>query len=502
MEENLFNKFLEQSNSIADINSATAILGWDQETYMPDGAVDIRAEQTATLSKLVHRLTVDENYGKMIDELSNGKGAELEPWQKNVVVQTKKDRDKASKFPEEFIHEAAKVMSHGNEDWKKARRASDFSLFQNSLEKIVDIKRREADYIGFKDNPYDALLNEFEEGMTVTQLKPIFERLRIATIRLLEKVKNSTIKPTDNIIHAGFDTKKQIEFSESIIKKLGFDFNFGRIDLTTHPFCTSFGMTDVRLTTRVYENDLRSCLFGLIHESGHGMYEQGFDKRYARTSVASGTSMGIHESQSLFWENMVSRSSEFWEWAFPILQNKFPEKLNDINSNEFYKAINVIAPSDIRVESDELTYNLHIILRFEIEEGLINNTIQVKDIPEIWNSKTKEYLGFVPENDAKGCLQDIHWSFGGIGYFPSYTLGKLYAAMWFDKLKTEIPNIKDQFSKGEFTETLDWLRKNIHQYGRSKSPSQLCIDICGKPLNEENFIAHIERKIDKVYYNS
>lgn len=500
MENNLFDQFLEKVQTIADIGSATAVLGWDQETYMPDGAVQARAEQTATLSKLAHRLSCEEEFGTIVESLSNGAGATLNEWQRKAVFETKKQRDKATKFPEKFVHESAKAMALGNEAWKKARANNDFSLYQSSLEKIVEIKQQEAEYLGYDTNPYNALLNEFEEGMTVEELKPVFSRLSAETKRLLEKVNSAPSKPSDAILYAGFDKNKQLEFSKNIVKQLGFDFTNGRVDLTTHPFCTSFGMTDVRLTTRIYENDLRSCLFGLIHESGHGMYEQGFDKQFSRTPLANGTSMGIHESQSLFWENMVARSQEFWQWAFPQLQATFPDRLNGVSDKDFYKAINVISPSEIRVEADELTYNMHIILRFEIEEALINNRLQVKDIPEIWNAKTKEYLGFTPVSDTKGCLQDIHWSFGGLGYFPSYTLGKLYAAMWFDKLKEEIPNVKDKFANGDFADTLAWLRKNIHSFGKSKSPSELCQDICGVSLTEKNFIAHVERKIDKVYF--
>jgi carboxypeptidase Taq len=316
---------------------------------------------------------------------------------------------------------------------------------------------------------------------------------------LLSAINSSTEKPDDSLIYSGFDRDRQLEFSREIIQSIGFDFDKGRVDLSAHPFCTSFTQTDVRLTTRVYEDDLRSCMFGLIHEAGHGMYEQGIDPRFARTALASGTSMGIHESQSLFWENVIGRSREFWQSVYPRLQATFPEKLGRVDAEEFYRMVNVMRPSLIRVEADELTYNLHIILRFEIEDDLINRRMEVADIPAVWNTKMVDYLGIEPENEADGCLQDVHWSFGGHGYFPSYTLGKLYAAMFNNTMLEQIPDRDSQVAAGEFGPTLSWLRENIHRWGKAKTPSELLRDVCGSDLSEVPFLDYIETKIVDVY---
>jgi carboxypeptidase Taq len=344
------------------------------------------------------------------------------------------------------------------------------------------------------------LIEEFEPGMTASQLRPIFDRLKEGTQRLLGKIADANSDLTDGVLFTDYDQTAQMEYARKIITKLGFNFETGRVDLSAHPFCTSFGSTDVRLTTRIYRDDLRSCLFGLVHEAGHGMYEQGFDPKFARTDLANGISMGIHESQSLLWENMVARSEPFWQWAFPSLQETFPQQLGGMTAFDFYRAVNVMRPSFIRVEADELTYNLHIILRYEIEDALIGGRMEVSDVPGVWNAKMNEYLGITPADDAEGCLQDVHWSFGGFGYFPSYTLGKLYAAMFMNAARAEIADLDGRFASGEFSELLGWLRRNIHQWGKVKTASQLVMDVCGRPLTEEDFLGYLDAKIDRVYY--
>lgn len=489
---------ITRSQTIQDLSAASALLGWDQETYMPDGGAPTRSEQLATLSGMIHELYTAEATGELLEKADEEVEANGD-WRRSFLREFRRTRDLATRLPAPFVREMSKATSIGQHSWRKARQEADFSLFARELEHIVDIKRRHAEYLGFEQNPYDALIDLYEPGMTAEALRPVFSRLKEGTIRLLAMIDGSQQKPDDSLLYSGFPKEQQLDFSRDVIQQIGFDFDRGRVDLSAHPFCTSFTQQDVRLTTRVYENDLRSCLFGLIHEAGHGMYEQGIDPEFTRTLLASGTSMGIHESQSLFWENVIGRSREFWSWAYPRLQATFPEKLGTISGEEFYRMINAMRPSLIRVEADELTYNLHIILRFEIEDDLLNRRLEVRDIPEVWNAKMQEYLGIVPENDAVGCLQDVHWSFGGHGYFPSYTLGKLYAAMFNQTMLSDIPDREAQVARGEFAPTLTWLRENIHRWGKAKSPIELLRDVCGSDLSEGPFLDYIEKKIVDVY---
>lgn len=492
-----FDKFLERTRTISDLHSTSAVLGWDQETYMPDAAAEGRAEQMATIDTIVHRMITSPESGELVDLLKGEDG--LDDWQKATVREFNRTRDMSVKLPDEFVGEMSRTTSRSQHAWKKARAAGDFSLFRDDLARIVDMARRHAEYLGYSENPYDALIDLYEPGITAAQLRPVFARLKDGTSRLLKKIADSGVTVDDGVLYSGFDADAQLAFSREIVEAIGFDFNAGRVDLSAHPFCMSFGISDVRLTTRIFPDDLRSCLFGLIHEAGHGMYEQGINPLYARTPLAGGTSMGIHESQSLFWENVIGRSPEFWQWAFPKLQAKFPERLGSLSAMDFFRIVNVMKPSFIRVEADELTYNLHIILRFEMEDDLINGRLTVDEVPEVWNAKMKESLGIVPENAADGCLQDVHWSMGAMGYFPSYSLGKLYAAMFRNALEQAVPDYRAQVAEGRFDAILGWLRENIHQWGKSRTPAELVQKICGEPLHERAFLEYIEAKIDQVY---
>lgn len=497
-----FSDVLATANAIADLESASSILSWDQETYMPSGGAPWRAEQLATLSTIAHRLRTSREFKELLDELSiearNG-AASLEPWQAAIVRETSKDVERSLKLPEEHVGELARETARGHETWKEARRQSNFSVFAPSLGRLVKLKREEADYLGYDADPYDALIDLYEPGMTMTVLRPVLERLRAGTFELLDRVRAAATAIDDSPLYQRYDGDKQLAFARQIIDALGYDFGRGRVDLAAHPFCTTFAVDDVRLTTRILENDLRSCLFGLIHEAGHGMYEQGIDPRLARTLAGSGVSMGIHESQSLFWENMIGRSYPFWTWAYPQLQSTFPETLANVGLDQFYRAINVVKPSLIRIEADDLTYNLHISIRMEIENALINGVLDVPDVPARWNALYEEYLGIAPSNDAEGCLQDIHWSFAGFGYFPSYTIGKLYAAMFYEDARRAIPDLEEQISRGRFNELLAWLRSSIHFHGKGVPAAELVNQVSGRGLTEEPFLAHNRRKIDLLY---
>ncbi|MCC6331289.1 MAG: carboxypeptidase M32 [Ignavibacteria bacterium] len=485
-------------HTIRSLDSAMAILGWDQETYMPDGAAEARAEQISALAGLRHSHVTADETRKALEEAMAGAEA-LSPLQQGVVRQFANDVQRATKLPQKHVQEIAKASSLGQDAWKRARLSSDFTVFQPALERITELKRTEAEYLGYEAHPYNAMLDLYEPGLSVQALNPVFDALAQGTRVLLDKIGPHTSSVHDAVLYRSYPKNEQLEFARSIVQQLGFSFETGRVDLSAHPFCTSFAITDVRLTTRVFENDLRSCLFGLIHESGHGMYEQGINRELEFTAVAEGASMGIHESQSLFWENIIARSEEFWVWAFPKLRDAFPDQLADQTPESFFKAVNAMRPSLNRVESDELTYNLHIILRFGIERDLMDGTLTVADIPEMWNAGMRNLLGVVPANDAEGCLQDVHWSFGGIGYFPSYTLGKLYGAMLWNSLKTEIPDVAAKISSGTFAPILSWLRTNIHQYGRTEKPAEIISRVCGRLLTEKDFLDYIGAKAACVY---
>lgn len=485
-------------NTAADLGAAAAVLGWDQETYMPEGSVQGRADQMGTLSSVIHETMTGPRTADIAERV-RGEMGQYPLREQGISRAFLRDYDMSKKLPADHVEDMARTAAMAQDAWKRARAASDFSIFQPLLQHIVDLKRREADLLGPTEHPYDALLDQFEPGLTVRGLAPVFEELRAGTVELIGQIGQVQDRVSDAVLYRTYPTAEQQSVATSIISRLGFDLHTGRVDLSAHPFCTNFGNRDVRLTTRIRQNDLRSCLFGLIHEAGHGMYEQGIADDLNRTSAGGGASMGIHESQSLFWENVVARSEEFWTWAFPILRDRFPEQLAGESVRSFYCAINSMRPSLNRVESDELTYNLHIILRFEIERDLIDGTLSVADIPQVWNEKMRTSLGVVPPNDAEGCLQDVHWSFGGIGYFPSYTLGKLYAAMEWNAMQAAIPTVRQQIAGGKFDEILAWLRTNIHSCGRTETPDEIIRRVCSRPLTAGDFLAYVGAKARDVY---
>jgi carboxypeptidase Taq len=493
-----FDRFLERARTIADLGAASSTLNWDQETLMPPKAATGRAEQLATIDSLIHTMVTSEEYGELIAALT-GDGQGLESWQRSALREARRNRDRATKLPTDFVAELSRTQSLGQHAWKEAREKSDFALFAPILEKLVELKRREAAYYGADENLYDALIDDYEPGMTVRQLAPVFERLKEGTSALLKRISDSGVSIDNSFWYREFEGPTQLEVARNIVERLGFDFGAGRVDLSAHPFCTSFGIDDVRLTTRIRPEEPAACIYGLIHEAGHGMYEQGIDRRFARTPLATGVSMGIHESQSLFWENMIGRSEAFWTWAFPIVSKAFPKQLSGLDPHRMFRAVNVMKPSFIRVEADELTYNLHIVMRYELENSLINGEMEVAQIPSEWNRRMDKYLGIVPPNDALGCLQDVHWSFGLFGYFPSYTLGKLYSAMFFNQMQREVPDLAGSISRGDFSVVLGWLREKIHHLGRSVTATELVTKVCARPLTEVDFLDYISDKISRVY---
>ncbi len=485
------------------IKSAISLLSWDQETYMPSGSSQARAEQLSGLMALVHDRQVGREMSERLSKLIDLKTGELvsetaEPFPA-LLREVWRDYDRATKLPSDFVRALSLETALAHPIWIEARKNNNFSQFSPSLRKIVALKKEEAEYLAYKDSPYDALLDEYEPGMTVAQLVPIFSSLKDKLLPLLEKIAASPRQPRTDFLDEFYNESAQIRFGEQVLTAMGFSFQTGRQDLSTHPFTTSFHPSDVRLTTRVDTHDLLSSLFSSIHEGGHGIYDQGLLQEYFGTPLGEAISLGIHESQSRLWENSVGRSRSFWKHFFPILKETFPRPLKDLDLETWYAGINCVRPSFIRVESDEVTYNLHIMLRFEIERDLIENNLPVEQLPDRWNELMQRYIGRKPTTDAEGILQDIHWAGGAFGYFPTYTLGNLYAAQLFNQAKAEIVDLSAQMAKGDLLALKTWLNEKVHRWGRQYTSEELIHRITGEPLNPDYFTKALYKKYAELY---
>ena len=491
---------------IQHLRDASAVLSWDQETYMPSGGGPARAEQIALLQTLAHDKFVSADIENLLTPyidpttgLANDKASGLDDASKALLRETWRDFSRAKKLPSDFVTKLGRECSLAQQVWAEARQENNFSKFAPNLQTIIDLKFEEVDYIGYIDSPYNTLLDTYEPGSTVAQLNPLFLRLREGLVSLLENIRNAPAHPDDRILYQSYDHDQQLEFGKLVLTKMGYDFTRGRLDVSAHPFTTSFHPTDVRVTTRVFEKDLPSCLSSCIHEGGHGLYEQGLPPEHHGTPLGEALSLGIHESQSRLWENCVGRSRTFWEYFFPLLKNRFPNQLKYTSVEGFYAAMNTVKPSLIRVEADEVTYNLHVMVRFEIEQDVIGQRVSVKDLPDLWRTKMKDYLGIVPERDADGVLQDVHWSFGAFGYFPTYTLGNLYAAMLFTQAKTDVPELESHIAQGNLLALKEWLNDRIHRHGRQYTSEELIKRVTGKTLSAEPFLQTLTEKMQEVY---
>lgn len=485
---------------VTDLSRAAAVLEWDQETYMPPGGVQSRAEQLTTLTRLAHvRFTADD-VGKLLGDLENELGARpYDSDEASLIRVTRRDYDEARKLPADLVAEVAHAGAVAQPFWRKARKDANFSLFAPYLEKNVELNRRIADALGYEDRPYDALLNRFEPGMKTKELEAIFEELKRAIVPLVADIARNADAVDDRVLYRGFDPDLQLAYAFNLVKKLGYDTDRGRQDLSTHPFSTAFGPGDVRITTRVSRDFFNECLFGSIHESGHAMYNQGMRANIDRTPLWGGASPGVHESQSRLWENLVGRSLPFWRHFFPSLRATFPEPLRDVDEEGFYRAVNRSYPSLIRVEADEVTYNLHVLLRFELENEMLEGTLKVKDLPEAWNSRFKSYLGLNVPNDREGALQDIHWSSVSFGIFPGYTIGNLVGAQLMEKVRKDIPDLDAQIERGQFSDLLAWLHRNVHHHGRKFTPNELLERATGRPLTAAPWIGYVRQKFGALY---
>ncbi len=484
------------------LNNAAAVLGWDQQTYMPTGGGAARADQLTALSKVIHQIATGRETETLM-EAAEREAKDLDPDDDDAAYLrvARRDFDRAAKMPEELVARIARVTTLGYEAWHEARAASDYGKFAPWLEQILDLSRETAQLRGYKESIYDALLDEYEPGMTAADVKSMFEAIKPASVALVKAV--AALGPDavdDSVLKRDFDEARQEAFGKAVVSALGFDWTRGRQDRAVHPFCTSFTRGDVRITTRFERNFLPAALFGSMHETGHALYEQGVAARYDGNVLGGGTSLGVHESQSRLWENLVGRSRPFWQAFYPDLQQVFPEQLGSVAPSDWYRAINKVAPSLIRVEADEVTYNLHILLRFEMEMALLEGTLSVADAPQAWNAKTEEYLGLTPPDDAQGILQDVHWSGGGIGYFPTYSVGNLLSVQLFEAANDALGGeINAQIARREFGPLLGWLQENIYQYGRKHDPKALVQRVTGRPLDPAPYLRYLQVKFGDVY---
>ncbi|UCC44710.1 MAG: carboxypeptidase M32 [Candidatus Zixiibacteriota bacterium] len=496
-----YKEFEKRCRELAVIQSSAAVLGWEERTYMPPNGAGLRAEQLSYMSGLFHEKFTDPKFGELLStvEASDMMKDPESPEAVNIR-ETRRMYDKQTKLPRELVEELTKTTTLAQGEWVKARKASDFKAFLPWLEKVVKLLKQKAEAYGYEGEPYNALLDDYEPGATVDDVATVFEQLRNDLVDLLGRIKDAKKKPDQGIVNRAFDVDRQKVFGEMVSAAFGFDFQSGRLDITAHPFCSGFGPGDTRITTRYNPNRLTDALFGIMHETGHALYEMGLNKdKYFGLPMGESISLGIHESQSRMWENQVGRSRPFWEYSLPQAKRIFREALEGVSLDDFYGAINYVTPSFIRVEADEATYNLHILLRFELERAIMNDDIPLKDVADEWRKRFKKYFGIEVDNDANGCLQDVHWSAGYIGYFPTYTLGNLYAAQFFAKAKEELPGLEEDIAGGYTGRLLDWLREKIHQQGQRYRATKLCEKVTGKPLSHKPLVDYMNRKFGEIY---
>ncbi len=502
MEKNI-ERLRKVSSEIMLLKHTIAMLGWDQETYMPPAAIEERSEQLSLMESLLHQKSTDPEIGELLsllgaDEKNLFGDSSLPQFDRALLRTFYRDYTKNTKLPTELVSKIAGQTSIAQNVWVKARSESNYPLFAPELEKLLALIKEKADCLGFEDHPYDALLDEFEPEMKTADVKKVFEDVRGTLSDLVQRIAKAH-QVDDAVLRLNYPLPKQEAFGRLVLEDMGFDMSRGRLDKSAHPFTTTLGRDDVRLTARYKEDYFAPGLFGIIHEGGHGLYELGYSEDIRGTLLADAASLGIHESQSRTWENIIARSYPFWQHYFPLLQKYFPENLENVEVDTFYRAINKVEPSHIRIDADEVTYSLHIILRFELETELISGRLQVDDVPEAWRNLSNELLGIVPEKDADGVLQDIHWSMGGIGYFPTYALGNFYSAQFFKAMKNRRGMVEQEIGEGKLEGVLAWLRDNIHQYGRALTAEQLCKQVTGEPLNPSYYIEYIRSKYSMIY---
>lgn len=485
------------------LGSTGSILSWDQETMMPKRGVEHRSRQMAQIAKMSHEMATSKHIGELLRECERDAKLNKDPLSVEAVNvrEIRHDYDRKTLLPPELVEEEAKLASISQHVWAEARKESNFKKFQPYLEKIVALLRRKAECYGWPNGgePWDALAEDYEPGCTAREVASVFAPLRDRLQNLLDDLMSSKKKPSNAFNQLKLPIDQQSKFVSFIAEQIGFDFDRGRLDISTHPFCGGSHCSDVRITTRYSEMCVNDALGSVMHECGHGLYEQGLLEEHIGTPMGTAVSLGIHESQSRMWENQVGRSRAFWKWGYPKLKDYFGNSTKSLSFEDIYAAANIVQPDFIRVEADEATYNMHIMVRFEIERAVLAGDLNVKDIPGVWNRKYKEYLGLTVPDDRRGCLQDVHWSMTSMGYFPTYTLGNLYCAQFFEKTLKDLPDLPRQFEKGEFGALKKWLNTNIHQHGRRYHAADLCKRVTGKPLSADPLLRHLEGKLQPLY---
>ncbi|MCU6708227.1 carboxypeptidase M32 [Paenibacillus sp. J5C_2022] len=486
-------------NAISSYGEALGVLYWDLRTGAPRRGMDRRSESIGVLSGEMFKLSTAPELGEWLSRLEEKHTYEtLSEIDQRLVMETRKEYDRSVKIPPKLYQEYVVLASQSESKWEEAKAENDYAGFQPYLEKVIGYTNQFIDLWGAGATRYDTLLDQYEPGMTVEELDRVFTGVREQLVPLAANIASSPHQPDTSFLRQSFDKAAQKEFSLHILRQMGYNFESGRLDESAHPFATGLNPGDVRITTRYLENDVTSALFGTIHEGGHALYEQNIMKELVGTTLCTGTSMGIHESQSRFWENVIGRSRPFWEHNFEALQKSFPGQL-DVTVDQFYRGNNVVTPSLIRIEADELTYNLHIIIRYEMEKLIFNEGLKAADLPAMWNDKYKEYLGITPPSDAEGVLQDVHWSGGAFGYFPSYSLGNMYAAQFADTLEKELKGIWDMVGRGDLLPIRDWLAERIYKYGKLRTPAELVQAVTGKPLDPQYLVDYLSRKYSDIY---
>lgn len=499
MEDNL-SKFSKLLGEVHDLEKAVALANWDLQTYMPPGGAPARSHLSATLSRLAHEKFTTDEIGRLLEELESAYHSQ--PYEDDTVSLlrvTRRTYDRARRLPGELVQDLAQTEGLAVPAWTKARAESNFDLFAPHLEKILDLKRREADYLGYQDRIYDALLDLYEPEMKTARVEAIFNDVRKELVPLVRAISDRGDLVDSSILEREYDEHEQWDLSLEALRLIGFDLGNGRQDKSVHPFTTSFSNRDVRVTTRLSRNYFPMAFFGTLHEGGHALYEQGSPDKFHRTPLEGGASLGVHESQSRLWENLVGRSRPFWKFFFTRFQDSFPKALNGMDEETIYRAVNRVLPSPIRVEADEVTYNLHIMLRFQMENALLEGRMAVRDVPEAWNAAMREFLGITPSDVAEGALQDIHWSIGSIGYFPTYSLGTFFSVQLLDRALADIPDMHDRFARGDFGTLLTWLRENVHRHGRKFTLDELAIRITGEPLQTRSYLRYLSNKFGEIY---
>jgi carboxypeptidase Taq len=499
-QQKAYDQLIERSKEVGLLGSCAGVLSWDKEVNLPKGGANHRAAQMGLLSGLVHEKMTAPEVGRWLQECGeHGPGDDPDSDAAANVRELRRHYKKKTKLPRRLVEELTRTATLAHGAWVEARQESDFSVFQPSLEKILELKREQAECYGYEESIYDALLDDFEPGEKTSRIKEVFAGLRNDLSALVKELQAAPRQPRPEVLEGRYPVERQKMFGEMAASAFGFDFTAGRLDTVVHPFCIGIGPGDTRITTRFNPENFTESFFGILHECGHGLYEQGLAGEHFGVPMGESVSLGIHESQSRMWENFVGRSRAFWKHFFPKAQGIFHESLAGKDFDEFLHAVNRVAPSFIRVEADEATYNLHIILRFEIEQAMLLGDLSPADVPGAWNEKVEDLFGLEVPDDSRGCLQDVHWSHGAIGYFPTYCLGNLYAAQFFAKASQDIPGLMDGFEQGNFQPLLGWLRENIHQHGMKYRPRQLVERVTGRPLGSEALLGHLRDKFKPLY---